>query len=90
MKDMKTTQATHSKSKAEIANMIDRCLAIEEEYDNLDNIHLGSEDDEDDKYQDRLELQWHKEELEEEYRTLNEKLGYTKRVLSIKKLRRVK
>ena len=71
---------------------IDRCIAIEEEYDNLDNIHLSSEDYEDisDKYQAKLELQWHKEELEAEYRELNDTLGYTKRVLSVRELRRVK
>ena len=69
---------------------IDRCLAIEEEYDNLDNIHLTSEDYEDvsDSYQDKLELQWYKRELEDKYSQLNRELGYINRKLSDKSSRR--
>lgn len=74
----------------EINESIDRCLAIEEEYDNLENIHLTSEDYEDvsDKYQAKLELQWHKESLEDEYESLNKKLGYIHRRLADKSSRR--
>ena len=73
-----------------IANKIDRCLAIEKEYDNLDNIHLTSEDIEDvsDAYQAKLELQWYKRELEDEYSQLNKELGYINRELSDKSSRR--
>lgn len=63
--------------------MIDRCLEIEEEYDALENIHLTDEDIEDvsDRYQEKLELQWHKQELEDEYKALNAELGLIKRSL---------
>lgn len=71
--------------------MIDRCLEIEEEYDTLENIHLTDEDIEDvsDKYQEKLEIGWLKSDLRDEYRHLNDKLGYTKRVLSDKSSRRI-
>lgn len=71
--------------------MIDRCLEIEEEYDNLGNIHLTDEDIEDvsDRYQEKLEIGWLKSDLRDEYRRLNDKLGYTKRVLSDKSSRRI-
>ena len=57
--------------------MIDRCIAIEEEYKNLDTIYLSPEDYEDisDRYQAKLELKWHKDELESEYNELNKLLG---------------
>lgn len=63
--------------------MIDRCLEIQEEYDALENIHLTDEDIEDvsDRYQEKLELQWHKQELEDEYKALNAELGLIKRSL---------
>lgn len=63
--------------------MIDRCLEIQEEYDSLQNIHLTDEDIEDvsDRYQEKLELQWHKQELEDEYKALNAELGLIKRSL---------
>lgn len=63
--------------------MIDRCIEIEEEYDSLQNIHLTDEDIEDvsDRYQEKLELQWHKQELEDEYKALNAELGLIKRSL---------
>jgi len=71
--------------------MIDRCLEIEEEYDALENIHLTDEDIEDvsDRYQEKLEIGWLKSDLSDEYRHLNDKLGYTKRVLSDKSSRRI-
>lgn len=74
----------------QVAIICDRCLSIEEEYDNLDNIHLTSEDIEDvsDAYQAKLELQWYKRELEDEYKALNNQLGYTKRNLADKSSRR--
>ena len=57
--------------------MIDRCIAIEEEYKSLDTIYLSPEDYEDisDRYQAKLELRWHKDELESEYNELNKLLG---------------
>jgi len=63
--------------------MIDRCIEIEDEYDSLQNIHLTDEDIEDvsDRYQEKLELQWHKQELEDEYKALNAELGLIKRSL---------
>lgn len=63
--------------------MIDRCLEIKEEYDALEDIHLTDEDIEDvsDRYQEKLELQWHKQELEDEYKALNAELGLIKRSL---------
>ncbi len=66
-----------------IAKIIDRCVAIETEYDNLENISLSPEDYEDasDRYQAKLELRWHKDELIAEYSRLNKSLGYTKREL---------
>ena len=63
--------------------MIDRCIEIEDEYDSLQNILLTDEDIEDvsDRYQEKLELQWHKQELEDEYKALNAELGLIKRSL---------
>ena len=63
--------------------MIDRCIEIEDEYDSLQNIHLTDEDTEDvsDRYREKLELQWHKQELEDEYKALNAELGPIKRSL---------
>ena len=57
--------------------MIDRCIAIEEEYKSLDAIYLSQEDYEDisDRYQAKLELKWHKDELKSEYNELNKLLG---------------
>lgn len=71
--------------------MIIRCVEIEEEYDSLQNIHLTDEDIEDvsDRYQEKLEIGWLKSDLSDEYRHLNDKLGYTKRVLSDKSSRRI-
>jgi len=71
--------------------MIDRCIAIEKEYDNLDNITLSIEDVEDvsDGYQEKLELKWHEEELKSEYKELNKELGYSKRRLWPKSKRRL-
>ena len=70
--------------------IIDRCLAIEQEYDSLYNIHLSSEDYEDasDRYQAKLELSWHKDELCNEYERLNMQLGYADRMLYPKDARR--
>jgi len=69
---------------------IDRCLVIEKEYDNLQRIHLTSEDIEDvsDSYQEALELKWHRQDLEDEYEQLNKELGYLNRKLSDKSSRR--
>lgn len=69
---------------------IDRCLAIEKEYDNLHSIHLTSDDIEDvsDSYQEALELKWYKQDLEDEYEQLNKELGYLNRKLSDKSSRR--
>jgi len=63
--------------------IIIRCLEIEEEYYALENIYLTDEDIEDvsDRYQEKLELQWHKQELEDEYKALNAELGLIKRSL---------
>ena len=72
------------------AVIIDRCLEIEKEYDDIQSIHLSSEDIEDlsDLYQLKLEQQWYKNELEDEYRSLNDQLGYTNRHLMDKSSRR--
>ena len=63
--------------------MIFRCIAIEDEYKSLDKIHLSAEDYEDvsDRYQAKLELNWHKADLEEEYNELNRQLGLTNKRL---------
>lgn len=72
-------------------DIIIRCIDIEKEYDALENIHLTDEDIEDvsDRYQEKLEIEWLKSDLRDEYRHLNDKLGYTKRVLSDKSSRRI-
>ena len=71
--------------------MIIRCIAIEEEYDSLENIHLTDEDIEDvsDRYQEKLEIEWLKSDLRDEYRHLNDALGFTKRTLYDKSSRRI-
>lgn len=68
-----------------------RCIDIEEEYDSLDDIHLTDEDIEDvsDRYQEKLEIGWLKSDLCDEYRRLNDALGFTKRVLSDRSSRRI-
>lgn len=73
------------------AILIDRCLEIEKEYDSIQSIHLTSEniEDVDDVYQEKLEQGWYKAELEDEYRTLNDQLGYSKRNLYDKSSRRI-
>ena len=73
------------------AILVDRCLEIEKEYDSIQPIHLTSEniEDVDDMYQTKLEQSWYKAELEDEYRTLNDQLGYTKRNLYDKSSRRL-
>lgn len=78
------TKMTHNQK-------IDRCIAIEEEYDSLQNIHLTYEDIEDvsERYQAKLELQWHRRDLEDEYSELNKELGYPNRKLSVKSSRRI-
>ena len=78
-------------SPLQAAILIDRCLKIEQEYDNIQDIHLTSEnvEDCDDYYQEKLEQGYYKRELQDEYRELNNKLGYTKRVLSNKSSRRL-
>jgi len=77
-------------SPLEAAILIDRCLEIEKEYDSIETIKLlpHSVEDVDDLYQAKLEQQWYKEELEDEYRILNNQLGYKNRVLSNKSSRR--
>jgi hypothetical protein len=72
------------------AILIDRCLELEKEYDSIQSIHLTSEniEDVDSVYQEKLEQGWYKAELEDEYRTLNDQLGYTKRNLYDKSSRR--
>lgn len=71
--------------------MITRCIEIEEEYDSLQNIHLTDEDIEDvsDRYQEKLEIEWLKSDLRNEYRHLNDALGFTKRTLYDKSSRRI-
>ena len=71
--------------------MIIRCIDIEKEYDSLDDIHLTDEDIEDvsDRYQEKLEIGWLKSDLRDEYRHLNDALGFTKRVLSDRSSRRI-
>ena len=71
---------------------INRCLEIEKEYDNIEAIHLTNEDVEDisDSYQAKLEEQWYKRDLEDEYRKLNLQLGYPLRRLYPKSERRKK
>lgn len=71
--------------------MITRCIAIEEEYDSLENIHLTDDDIEDvsDRYQEKLEIEWLKSDLRDEYRHLNDALGFTKRTLYDKSSRRI-
>lgn len=71
--------------------MITRCIEIEEEYDSLQNIHLTDDDIEDvsDRYQEKLEIGWLKSDLMDEYRYLNDALGFTKRVLYDKSSRRI-
>ena len=73
-------------------DMINRCLEIEKEYDNIETIHLTIEDVEDisDSYQAKLEEQWYKRDLEDEYRKLNLQLGYPLRRLYPKSERRRK
>lgn len=77
-------------SPLESALLIDRCLEIEIEYDSIETIKLlpHSVEDVDDLYQAKLEQQWYKQELEDEYRLLNDQLGYKNRVLSNKLSRR--
>lgn len=71
-------------NRLKIDSIIDRCLEIEKEYDSLEKINLkpSSSEDIDDFYQAKLEQNWYKAELEDEYRKLNDQLGYTKRKLS--------
>lgn len=73
-----------------IAEKVNRCLQIEQEYDSIIDIRLTSEniEDVDDIYQEKLEQQWYKQELEDEYKQLNMELGYTKRELADKSSRR--
>ena len=70
--------------------LITRCLQIEDEYDAIVPISLTSDniDDVDDVYQEKLEQGWYKSELEDEYRQINDELGYTNRHLSKKSSRR--
>jgi len=77
-------------SPLEAAILIDRCLEIEKEYDSIEPVKLlpHSVEDVDDLYQAKLEQQWYKKELEDEYRMLNDQLGYKNRVLSNKSSRR--
>lgn len=78
------------KSPLESAKLIDRCLEIEKEYDSIQTIHLthSNIEDIDDVYQEKLEQGYYKAELEDEYRLLNDQLGYTKRKLYDKSSRR--
>ena len=66
--------------------MIDRCIAIEDEWKSLPawkyQLHCSDEDE----YQEQLELSWHKEELENEYQELNKALGIKKKPLSEQKI----
>lgn len=73
------------------AILIDRCLKIEKEYDSILPINITSENvaDIDDIYQAKLEQSWYKADLEDEYRNLNDQLGYTNRHLYEKSSRRV-
>jgi len=77
-------------SPLEAAKIIDRCLEIEKEYDSIKSICLSSEDIEDvsDLYQEKLEQQWYIADLEDEYRALNDRLGYVNRHLYDKSSRR--
>jgi len=72
-------------------SIIDRCIEIEQVYDNIQPITINSEniEDCDDLYQAKLELQWYKTELEEEYELLNKELGFNKRKLYPKASRRL-
>ena len=69
---------------------ITRCIEIEEEYDSIQNINLTSEniEDIDDIYQEKLEQQYYKKELIDEYRVLNDIMGFHNRHLSDKSSRR--
>lgn len=63
--------------------IIDRCLEIQKEYKDIENIHLSHTDIEDvsDLYQAKLEQQWYKQELEDEYKELNTQLEINKPTL---------
>ena len=73
-------------------SLIDRCIEIEKDYDNIGNVRLSSEDIEDvsDVYQNALEISWYKRELEDEYEDLNRQLGHPNRKLFPLSLRRVR
>ena len=69
---------------------ITRCIEIEKEYDSIQNINLTSEniEDIDDIYQEKLEQQYYERELVDEYRILNDIMGFHNRHLSDKSSRR--
>jgi len=69
---------------------IARCIEIEEEYDSIQDINITSEniEDIDDIYQEKLEQQYYKRELIDEYRVLNNIIGFHNRHLSDKSSRR--
>ena len=73
-------------------DIVDRCLAIEAEYDSLIKPVLGATscEDLDDAHQERLEYNYYISDLENEYKKLNVKLNYNDRRLYPKSLRRVK
>lgn len=59
--------------------MIDRCIAIQEEYKSLEKPRLGADsyEDVDDLYQARLEYNYYISDLRDEFDTLNKQLGIT-------------
>jgi hypothetical protein len=69
---------------------VTRCIELEEEYDSIQNINITSEDIEDinDIYQEKLEQQYYKRELVDEYRILNDIMGLHNRHLDNKSSRR--
>ena len=69
---------------------LDRCIAIEEEVDSMAVPQLGidSIEDVDDLYQAKLEYQWWLSEMINEYSALNVSLGFPRRKLFPKELRR--
>ena len=73
-------------------NKIDRCLAIEREYDNTPApyVSFSSMEDCDDAYQEKLEHGWWQDEIKAEYEQINVELGYPKRRLYPKDKRRIK
>lgn len=71
--------------------LIDRALAIEKEYDTIGRSLASYTDMEhvNDRYQEALENGWAKDELGDEYERINKELGFPKRRISPRSLRRV-